>query len=111
MLATTLGSARNLSPRFATAQTASFDEVEQRLATAIKAYDGQGNHRTATAVDNASAEWLAQEIGQAGLRPILEPFTVMRIDPLSCHLCVADRRIEGVPLFDAPFTGADGIHG
>jgi hypothetical protein len=111
LLATTLGHACDLSPPRATAQTSSFDEVEQRLAAAIEAYDAQGNHRTATAADNASAEWLAQEIGQTGLRPVLEPFAVTRIDPLSCHLRVAGRRIEGVPLFDAPFTGVDGIRG
>jgi hypothetical protein len=36
---------------------------------------------------------------------------VRRIDPLSCHIRVAGRRIEGVPLFDATFTDAEGIRG
>ncbi|MBV8577914.1 MAG: hypothetical protein JOZ58_23140, partial [Acetobacteraceae bacterium] len=52
-----------------------------------------------------------EEIRQAGLDPSLEPFAVTRIDPLSCHLRVAGRRIEGVPLFDAAFTDAGGIGG
>jgi len=33
--------------------------LEQRIASSLQAYDFQGNHRTGTAVDNASAEWLA----------------------------------------------------
>ncbi len=32
------------------------DGLEQRVAAVIQAYDAQGNHRTGTEVDNASAE-------------------------------------------------------
>ena len=92
-------------------QTSSFDGLEQRLAEAIAAYDAQGNHRTATAADSASAEWLAQQIQQSGVQPTLESFTLSRIDPLSCHLRIAGRRIEGVPLYDGAFTGSEGVHG
>jgi hypothetical protein len=111
LLAGAVASACDLIPPFAMAQTSSFDGLEQRLAAAIEAYDAQGNHRTATTADSASAEWLVQQIQQIGLKPALEPFAVTRIDPLSCHLRVAGRRIEGVPLFDAPFTGAEGVRG
>ena len=34
------------------------DALEQRIAEVMQAYDAQGNHRTGTEVDNASAEWL-----------------------------------------------------
>ena len=64
-------------------QTSSFDGLEQRLAEAIAAYDAQGNHRTATGADSASAEWLARQIQQSGVQPTLESFTLSRIDPLS----------------------------
>ena len=76
-----------------------------------QAYDAQGNHRTATSVDNASAEWLALEARRFGVEPSLESFTLSRVDPVSCHLRVAGRRIEGVPLFDGGFTGAEGVQG
>ena len=92
-------------------QTSSSDGLEQRLAEAIAAYDAQGNHRTATAADSASAEWLARQIQQSGVQPTLESFTLSRIDPLSCHLRIAGRRIEGVPLYDGAFTGSEGVHG
>jgi hypothetical protein len=87
------------------------DRLEQRLVEAIAAYDAQGNHRTATSADTASAEWLAREIQQPGVQSTLESFKLSRLDPLSCHLRIAGRRIEGVPLFDGTFTDADGVHG
>ena len=99
------------SPALARAQTLPHNGIEQRVAAVVKAYDAQGDHRTATTVDNMSAEWLMEEIRRAGLEPSLEPFGVTRIDPLSCHLRVAGRRIEGLPLFDAAFTDAGGIQG
>jgi hypothetical protein len=62
LAAGTLASACDPSPSFATAQGSTFNGIEQRLAAALEAYDAQGNHRTATEVDNTSAEWLAREI-------------------------------------------------
>jgi hypothetical protein len=111
LAAGTLASACDPSPSFATAQGSTFNGIEQRLAAALEAYDAQGNHRTATEVDNTSAEWLAREIRQIGLDPSFEPFMMTRIDPLSCYIRVAGRRIEGVPLFDANFTDPKGIRG
>jgi hypothetical protein len=92
-------------------QTLPSDALEGRLADIIAAYDSQGNHRTATSADDASAAWLAKQVRQAGAEPSLEPFTLSRIDPLSCYVRIADRRIDGVPLFDASFTGAHGVRG
>jgi hypothetical protein len=81
------------------------------VAGVIEAYDAQGNHRTGTDVDEASAEWLADEMRQSGAEPSLEAFPLSRVDAQSCCLRIADRRIEGVPLFDAGFTGAEGVRG
>src|SRR5215469_9062776 len=75
--------------------------LEQRVADVIAAFDAQGNHRTGTEVDNASAEWLANQVRQSGAEPSLEPFTLNRVDPQSCYLRIAGRRIDGVPVFDA----------
>jgi Peptidase family M28 len=92
-------------------QTPAGSALDQRLADVIEAYDAQGNHRTGTPTDNASAEWLAKRVQEAGAEPSLEPFAFSRIDPLSCHVRIADRRIDGVPLFDATFTDAEGARG
>jgi hypothetical protein len=61
---------------------------EQRVAAVIRAYDAQGNHRTGTEVDNAPAEWLANQVRELGAEPALEPFTCNRVDPtlpLGCN--------------------------
>lgn len=87
------------------------DALEQRIAAVIQAYDAQGNHRTGTEVDRVSAEWLTNELRCLGAQPSLEPFTFSRIDPQSCYLRVASRRIDSLPLFDAGFSGSEGVHG
>ena len=87
------------------------DELEARVAAVLQAYDAQGNHRTGTEVDVRSAEWLASQVRCLGVRPTLEPFDLGRVDPRSSHLRVGDRRVDGVPLFDASFTGPEGLRG
>ena len=87
------------------------DGLEQRVAAVIRAYDAQGNHRTGTEVDRASAEWLANNVRKLGVEPSLEAFTLSRVDPQSCYLRIGDRRIDGVPLFDAGFTAMEGVRG
>ena len=87
------------------------DGLEERVAAVIQTYDAQGNHRTGTEVDKASAEWLASQVRKLGLEPSLEPFTLSRVDPQLCYLRIGDRRIDGVPLFDAGFTAVEGARG
>jgi hypothetical protein len=87
------------------------DALETRVAATLQAYDAQGNHRTGTDVDAASAEWLADQVRATGLRASLEKFSLNRIDTTSCYLRVGDRRVDGVPLFDGGFTSAEGIRG
>jgi hypothetical protein len=103
--------AKGGSPALARELISSHIGIEKRVAIVVEAYDAQGNHRTATAVDNASAEWLALEVRRAGAEASIEPFALRRVDPVDCYLRIGGRRIEGVPLFDADFTGADGIDG
>ena len=87
------------------------EETQRRISRWIEAYDQQGIHRTGTAGDHRSAEWLAAEVRKLGAKPVLESFSLDRVDPLDCFVEVAGKRIEGVPLFDAAFTDANGIHG
>jgi len=103
--------AKGGSPALARELISSHIGIEQRVAIVVEAYDAQGNHRTATAADNASAEWLALEVRRAGAEASIEPFALRRVDPVDCYLRIGGRRIEGVPLFDADFTGPDGIVG
>src|SRR3989442_2860244 len=86
-------------------------DVQRRVADTVQAYDAQGNHRTATEADTTSARWLVKEARRFGIEASLEPFAVSRIDLQSCHVDAGERRIDGVPLFDAGTTGADGVRG
>jgi hypothetical protein len=87
------------------------DVLEQRVGAVIEAYDSQGNHRSGTAVDHESAHWLVACAQRLGVEATLEPFDLNRIDPQPSYLRVADRCIGGVPLFDADFTGPNGVSG
>ncbi|MHB1206174.1 MAG: M28 family peptidase [Rhodospirillaceae bacterium] len=87
------------------------DALERRVAGWMEAFDAQGNHRTATDGDKASADWLVREAGKFGVAASLEYFALDRVDPQAVYIVVNGRRIEGVPLFDAAFTGPEGITG
>lgn len=85
--------------------------MEKRAAKVIREYDAQGIHRTATEVDNRSARWLGKLVRGNGAAMSLMPFNISRVDPLAAYIQIGDRRIEGLPIFDAAFTEASGITG
>ena len=82
-----------------------------RISTIIETYDRQGIHRTATPIDSASGDWLRQVAAAAGAEARLAPFAINRVDVRDAHLEAGGRRIEGLPFFDAGFTGDTGIVG
>jgi hypothetical protein len=86
-------------------------EAQERAARWLAAWDGQGVHRTATAGDNAGAEWLAEEAAALGADVLIEEFAIERLDPISAFLEIGGTRIEAVPAFDAPATGPSGVVG
>jgi hypothetical protein len=75
----------------------------------LTAWDSQGIHCTATAGDEAGAEWLAREAADLGATPAVEEFALDRLDPIVAYLEFDGRRVPGVPIFDAPATGPDGV--
>src|SRR5712671_1568894 len=83
----------------------------RRVGELIQTYDGQGIHRTATIVDNASADWLRQLATVAGADAHLSAFSLEQVDVRAAYLEVDGRRIEGVPFFEGGFTGETGIVG
>jgi hypothetical protein len=86
-------------------------EASRRISEAIRQFEAQGYHRTGTAVDGASGEWLAEQVQGAGLSPSLETFPLNRVDLLTNVLVIGERRIDGIPLFDGAFTTTSGIQG
>src|SRR6185369_2720021 len=85
--------------------------AEERAARWLAEWDAQGIHRTATAGDDAGAEWLAGEAASLGAEVSFEEFKVDRLDPVQAFLEIGGQRIEAVPAFDAPATGAAGVSG
>lgn len=82
-----------------------------RAASWLAAWDSHGNHRTATAGDEAGAEWLAAEAAALGADPAIEEFRIQRLDPGAAFLELDGERIAGIPAFDAPATAGGGIGG
>ncbi len=85
--------------------------AEARAAAWLRAWDAQGIHRTGTEGDVAGAAWLAHEAVLLGAEVASEAFTLERVDPVDAYLELAGARINGVPVFDAPSTSAEGITG
>ncbi len=87
------------------------DAIERRASDTIRAYSAEGHHRTATAVDRASADALLSRARGTGARASLERFELSRVDPAVAFVQIQGRRIEGLPMFDGAFTGAEGVAG
>jgi hypothetical protein len=77
----------------------------------LTAWDAQGIHRTATAGDEAGADWLIAETTGLGAAPEVEEFALDRLDRVAAYLKCDGARIPGVPVFDAPGTPAEGVVG
>ena len=87
------------------------DAVERRASDTIRAYSAEGDHRTATVVDRASAGALLLRARATGAVAVLEPFALSRVDPASAFAQIAAQRIDGLPMFDGTFTGPGGVSG
>src|SRR5438876_6616758 len=87
------------------------DEAQTRAAGWLKAWDGQGIHRTATLGGRAGAAWLAREAAALGAAVTIEEYALDRLDPITCFLEFGVRQIAAVPVFDSPATDDAGITG
>jgi hypothetical protein len=83
----------------------------RRISELITAFDAQGIHRTATAIDNTSADWLRELAEMAGGEARLMSFALNRVDLVAARLTAGGRTIEGLPFFDGGFTSERGIPG
>lgn len=82
-----------------------------RVSRLIEEYDAQGIHRTATDVDNRSADWLGEWMRRAGSEVRLEPFPLQRVDVRTAFVEADGRKAEGLPFFDGTFTDSQGFAG
>jgi hypothetical protein len=87
------------------------EAAEQRAVGWLRSWDLQGPHRTGTAGDISGAEWLIDEARRLGAEPAVEEWAFGRLDPVACFVEIDGARIDGVPVFDAPTTGPEGVVG
>ena len=81
------------------------------VAALLQAYDAQGLHRTGHLADEENADWLARVASGLGASVAIESFPIDRVEPGDCYVELGDRRIAGTPVFDAAFTGPEGVDG
>jgi hypothetical protein len=91
--------------------TAADPALEGRIRAVIEEFGDQGFHRTGTLVDERSGNWLSDNVARMGLEPLKEPFALNRIEAIDARLSVGGTSLEGLPLFDGGFTGAEGLSG
>ena len=101
------GAAALLAARSAQAEVSPALDVTMLL----QAYDAQGIHRTGHLADAENADWLAAQAKALGAEVSIEEFGIDRVEPAGCFVEIEGRRIPGVPMYDAAFTGPDGIEG
>ena len=81
------------------------------IAADIEGWDAIGDHRTGTAGDRQTSDWLARRVMSTGLEPHRDEFTLSRWVLEGCSLDIGGRVVEGVPMFDGGTTGPEGIVG
>src|SRR5579863_8745184 len=91
--------------------TSIFDDARRRAARWLGRWDAQGIHRTASAGDEAGAEWLAEAAAALGALVSIEEFALDRLDPVTAFLEFGGQRFAAVPVFDAPASDAAGVTG
>jgi len=77
----------------------------RRLYSDLVLYSNMGDHRTATAVDRKTAEWLAGRLQGAGFKVESHPFFVRQFFPEKVTLAVEGKRVESFPLWPVRATG------
>ena len=81
------------------------------IAADIEGWDAIDDHRTGTAGDRQTSDWLARRVMSTGLEPRRDEFTLSRWVLEGCSLDIGGRVVEGVPMFDGGTTGPEGIVG
>lgn len=73
----------------------------------VRAFDGQGWHRTATDVDHQSGEWLLETLKASGLDSRAVAFPFSRVDASACSVSSGTFHVEGVHLSDSGLPPAN----
>ncbi len=83
--------------------------VETRIGRWLELWDSSNQHRTGTAGDRETSNWLALELSNLGATPAFKEFPFLRREPANAHVTVGSNVFEGIPLFDGGTTHPSGI--
>lgn len=78
-----------------------------RMEADCRQWDGNAEHRTGTDGDSLTSQWLADEIRLTGVMPTIDEFPFQRLSLKECAVVAADKRAEGIPLFDSLPTNSN----
>ena len=85
--------------------------LADRIAADIAGWDAIGDHRTGTAGDRQTSDWLTACVRDAGMEPHRDDFGLSRWVLERCAVDIDGAVVDGVPLFDGGTTDSEGIVG
>ena len=112
--ATALGLCCSADLEALSGSTAGSAQEEAQLVQDIRAWDALGMHRTGSAEDAQTANWLAAEIEQAGASAQIDSLEFTRRVPGRCEVRTSvdsAQAASGLPMFDGAATLSGGITG
>ena len=83
--------------------------LRRRAAADIRAWDAIADHRTGTAGDRETADWLAGAVRSEAAAPALDTFPLARWALRRCVVEIGDVVVSGVPMFDSAASGPAGV--
>jgi len=86
-------------------------DLAKQIAADMAGWDAIDDHRTGTAGDRQTSDWLSGRVESTGLVPRRDDFPLSRWVLEHCVLDVDGTVVEGVPLFDGGTTGPEGVVG
>ena len=86
-------------------------DIVSQIEKDIIGWDSIEDHRTGTAGDKKTTDWLVDLIHDAGGNPRVDAFNFTRRVLGRSYVSIAEKEVSGIPLFDAPATPKDGIVG
>lgn len=85
--------------------------LSDQVCAWIERWDGSDQHRTGTAGDWQTSEWLLEEISSLGAGAELSSFPFIRKNVQTAQLTIGHKHYAGVPMFDGGSTSSRGCLG
>ena len=78
---------------------------DEKLRADLVQYSAMGEHRTASAIDHVTSNWIRRRLEAAGFTAELQPWTLRQFQLKECWVEVYGKRLEAFPLWYPKATG------